>query len=117
MDWNQGSSDTYIGVHNGVGDNGPSRGTGGHRAEGHGFGLVLFASALLIVIGDLARAANLLAGALMVRLICAFVATPGPARPGHRARAAPGWPDEGACMWQCTKLGRRPASGAGDDDG
>jgi hypothetical protein len=44
-------------------------------------GLVLFASALLVVIGDLAGATNLLAGALMVRLICAFLATPGPARP------------------------------------
>jgi hypothetical protein len=44
---------------------GPSRGTRGDRAEGHGFGLVLFASVLLVVIGDLARAANLLAGALM----------------------------------------------------
>jgi hypothetical protein len=54
---------------------------GGHRAEGHGFGPVLFASALLVVIGDLARAANLLAGALMVRLICVFLATPGTARP------------------------------------
>ena len=53
----------------------------GHRAEGHGLGLVLFASVLLVMIGVPARAACLLAGALMVRLIRAFLATPCPARP------------------------------------
>jgi hypothetical protein len=29
----------------------PARGTGGHRAEGHGYGLVLFASVLLVIVG------------------------------------------------------------------
>ena len=29
----------------------PARGTGGHRAEGHGYGLILFASVLLVVAG------------------------------------------------------------------
>ena len=29
----------------------PARGTGGHRAEGHGRGLVLFASVLLVSLG------------------------------------------------------------------
>src|SRR5450631_1545206 len=28
----------------------PARGTGGHRAEGHGYGLVLFASVLPVVV-------------------------------------------------------------------
>jgi hypothetical protein len=29
----------------------PARGTGGYRAEGHGYGLVLFASVLLVIVG------------------------------------------------------------------
>jgi hypothetical protein len=29
----------------------PARDTGGHRAEGHGYGLVLFASVLLVIVG------------------------------------------------------------------
>jgi hypothetical protein len=29
----------------------PARGTGGHRADGHGYGLVLFASVLLVIVG------------------------------------------------------------------
>ena len=29
----------------------PARGTGGHRAEGHGYGLVLFAAVLLVIVG------------------------------------------------------------------
>jgi hypothetical protein len=29
----------------------PARGTGGHRAEGQGYGLVLFASVLLVILG------------------------------------------------------------------
>ena len=29
----------------------PARGTGGHRAEGHGYGLALFASVLLVSLG------------------------------------------------------------------
>jgi hypothetical protein len=29
----------------------PARSTGGHRAEGHGYGLVLFASVLLVIVG------------------------------------------------------------------
>jgi hypothetical protein len=29
----------------------PARGTGGHRAEGRGHGLVLFASVLLVIVG------------------------------------------------------------------
>jgi len=29
----------------------PARGTVGHRAEGHGYGLVLFASVLLVIVG------------------------------------------------------------------
>jgi hypothetical protein len=29
----------------------PASGTGGHRAEGQGYGLVLFASVLLVIIG------------------------------------------------------------------
>ena len=29
----------------------PARGTGGHRAEGQGYGLVLFAAVLLVVVG------------------------------------------------------------------
>ena len=80
----------------------PSRGTRGHRAEGHGFGLVLFASVLLVVIGVLARAAYLLAEALIVRLTRAFPghALPGPAlgpvqhpaglAQGRHAAAVPG---------------------------
>jgi hypothetical protein len=31
----------------------PSRGTGGQHAEGHGYGLVLFASVLLVMVGCL----------------------------------------------------------------
>jgi hypothetical protein len=46
----------------------------------------------------LAKAARLLAGALMVRLIRASRRRP--ARPGHGARAAPGWPDAGAGVRQ-----------------
>jgi hypothetical protein len=59
----------------------PAMGTRGHRAEGQGFGPVLFASVLLVVIGVLARAACLLVEAVMVLLIRAFLATPCPARP------------------------------------
>jgi hypothetical protein len=81
---------------------GPAGGARGRRAEGGGLGLVRFASVLLVVMGVLARAACLLTGALMVRPIRAFLATPGPA---DKARAAPGWPDGGACMRrQCTEL-------------
>jgi hypothetical protein len=29
----------------------PARGGGAHRAEGHGYGLVLFASVLLVIVG------------------------------------------------------------------
>ena len=29
----------------------PARGTGGHRAEGQGYGLVMFASVLLVIVG------------------------------------------------------------------
>jgi hypothetical protein len=29
----------------------PARGTGGHRADSHGYGLVLFASVLLVIVG------------------------------------------------------------------
>jgi len=59
---------------------GPAAGARGRRAEGRGWGLVRFASVLLAVMGVLARAVWLLAGALMVRLIRVFLATPGPAR-------------------------------------
>jgi hypothetical protein len=59
---------------------GPSGGTRGHRVEGCGWGLVRFACVLLVVMGALATAVCLRAGALMVQLIRVFLATPGPAR-------------------------------------
>jgi hypothetical protein len=74
---------------------GPAGGTRGHRAEGRGLGLVRFASVLLVVMGVLARAACLRAGALMVRLILmrlirVFLATTGPAPPsGPRSPRLP----------------------------
>jgi hypothetical protein len=44
-------ADSSIGGHNDVGDNRTPRSRGGHRAEGHGYGLILFASVLLVVAG------------------------------------------------------------------
>jgi hypothetical protein len=67
--WSQGSGDTGTGGQDDLGSNRTLRGTRGHRAEGHGFGLVLFAPVLLVMTGVLARAAGLLAEALMVRRI------------------------------------------------
>ncbi len=65
----------------------------------------------------LATAARLLAGAPMVRLIRASRRRP--ARPGHGARAASGWPDGGAGVrQQRTEPAGRPAgSGAEGDAG
>jgi hypothetical protein len=62
----------------------------------------------------LAKAACLLAGALMVRVIRASRRRP--ARPGHGPRAAPGWPDAGGGVWQLRGEAGRPAVSGADDD-
>ena len=95
---------------------GPAGGARGRRAEGGGLGLVRFASVLLVVMGVLARAACLLTGALMVRPIRAFLATPGPARPTRPAQHPAGLTEVHVCGGSARSW--PPASvGAYDDDG
>ena len=63
----------------------------------------------------LARAAWLLAGAVMIRLIRALVATP--YRPGRGARAASGWSDGGrGVRQQCAGQAGWPAVSGGEGD-
>jgi hypothetical protein len=45
-----GSVNSGVGGHDDVGNN-PARGAEGRHAEGHGYGLILFASVLLLVVG------------------------------------------------------------------
>ena len=79
--WSQSSGDTCTGGHDDLGNNRTLQGHCGHRAEDHGFGLVLFTPALLVMISVLARGAGLLPEALMVSLSRAFPAALCPARP------------------------------------
>jgi hypothetical protein len=93
----QGSGDTSTGGHDDLGSNRTPGARAGTAREGHGFGLVLFAPALLVKIGVLARGACLLAEALMVRLGRAFPAAPCPARPWGLRRHPAGLPEVHAC--------------------
>ena len=61
---------------------GPSTGTGGRPAEGHGYGLVLFASVLLVIVGCF----NLIYGIAAIANSHVFTAT----RTTCSAACAPG---------------------------
>jgi hypothetical protein len=115
-DWSQGSGHTCTGGRNGVGNNRTSRGSA-RAPRGRprlGAGPVRVCPA--VVMGVSARAACLLTGALMVRPIRAFLATPGPARPTRPAQHPAGLTEVHVCGGSARSW--PPASvGAYDDDG
>jgi hypothetical protein len=97
--WSQSSGDTCTGGHDDPGSNRTLWGHCGHRTGGHGFGLVLFAPVLLVMISILARDVCLLAEALMVRLIRA-----GP--PARRSTTSPGAVNASQLVLGASRRGR-----------